>query len=39
MTLFSEIYSPGTNVWTILIGNSVFTAAAGGFLHLVREEK
>ena len=39
MTLFSEIYSPGTNLWTILIGNSIFTAAAGGFLHLVREEK
>lgn len=35
---FIDLYSTGIVVWSTLIGSSVYTAVAGSFLHLVRNE-
>jgi len=39
LSLFTELYSPGFFIWSLLIISSMFTALLGSFLHLVREDK
>ncbi len=38
VSLFTELYSPGFFIWSLLIVSSLFTAIVGSFLYLVRED-
>ncbi len=35
---FSELYSSGYMVWSLLIAGTIFTAFLGSFLHLVKDD-
>jgi rod shape-determining protein MreD len=36
VSLFTELYSGGHMIWSLLIVSSIFTAIVGSFLHMVR---
>jgi len=36
VSLFTDIYSGGHMIWSLLIVSSIFTAIVGSFLHMVR---
>lgn len=37
-SLFSELYTTGYTLWSLLVISSLYTAVVGSFLHLVKED-